>query len=245
MSASKKFTQKIHPIASAAAAVVDERQARPLTRGEGHGFVPGMQAANDHPHAVPSSGTKPRGYFQFIVERLVEIARLGLGPDAMAAYLVLAGGVNGRDPDKPRVTGHSANSVATRTMMSRRAAERAIDTLERHGFIERADMAVSGDPAPRARACAPNWQVDPSFSPDLALDQGFLAVPDASKASIDDRPRRGSLAYVWHWVRGGDGISRRDALVDTLLVFLALHQNQDFAGCGGVDPTLLTSQQVV
>ena len=181
---------------------------------------------------------KGAGFFQVSSETLQAIAHAHLGPDALCAYIVLAGGVNSNEKRAHRVSTHSATSIHCRTMMSRTiSAAAAINALVKVNVIQRAPAELTSSEKSGFGASSPRWIVDPETPCDLAIAQSFLQPRDVKKLSLDEQTTEGSLSHLCHVVRNHvDGIPRTNAMVDALLMYFALHGRQDFDRFAGVDP---------
>lgn len=183
------------------------------------------------------------GFFQISLECVDEIVKSGLGPDELAAYIVLVGGVNGHDKGKPRASTHGPQSIQKRTLMSRSpAAVDAIKALSANGFVSSAldDGAELPANAKSNRETA-RWFVDKDSDCYLAIGQGFLQPKKDKKPKEGENPRDknthpSTLAHLCNEVCNADDIPYANALIDALLVFFHLHEYQDFGKFGGVDP---------
>jgi hypothetical protein len=210
----------------------------PSAISKGATFDAGADAARaDHLSPVPRANS---GFLKVSFEGLTEIASKDLGYQAMAACLVLAGGVDNKVWALARATGHGAKSIHERAMIGYKAAERAIKTLKEHGFLQEIPAGV---PISTFNGVGkPIWQVDPLRGADLAIDQRFLRKPDYAAVDIDERPRLGTLAHLLHFADVTDDIDKRRTIVDALLVFAAMHKHQEFDTFAGVNPALLGSR---
>ena len=181
---------------------------------------------------------KGAGFFQVSSVTLQAIARAHLGPDALCAYIILAGGVNSSEKRAHRASTHSANSIHCRTMMSRTtSATAAINDLVQANVIQRAPAGLMSTDKSRFGVGSPRWIVDSETPCDLAIAQSFLQPRDLKKLSVDEQTTPGSLAHLCHVVcNHADGIPRTNALVDALLMYFALHGRQGFDKFAGVDP---------
>jgi hypothetical protein len=157
----------------------------------------------------------------------------------MATYLVLGGGVNGRQQAPARETKWSIPAVESRANISRSAVEKALLQLERHGFIT---PRAAGNAHTQSESGWSTRQIDPEHVADVAIANRFLAKVDELQPRKGDQPCRGSLAALMCHTRGKAGIDYSNAVVDALLVFVALHRHQDLDRFGGVDPTLVGSR---
>jgi len=178
-------------------------------------------------------GKKGPGFFQLSNAVVQEIAARGLGPEAMAAYTVLCGGVNSHEVDLPRACTHGAQSVNARTTMSPKRAQDAIQLLSDEKFVKLTHpTAKVGDPS------SVRCLMDLSRPCDLAISQEFL-----QKAKLDDRKRPvcvpGTLAHLWHNVGITGEIPWANALTDAQLTYFALHLAQDFDQSAGIDPRIV------
>ena len=194
---------------------------------------------------IDTASPKPKGdgFFQISLKRITEIAKSGLGPDALAAYIVLAGGVNGHEKLMNRASTHGPQSIHRRTLMSRSpAAVHAVQMLSAKGFISsplQSGAALSA--SAKANRSTARWLVDPDSECDLAIGQGFLQQRkkvnhQKTDNQHDHHTYASTLAHLCNTVVNADGIPVANALIDALLVFFHLHEHQDFGKFGGVDP---------
>ena len=166
------------------------------------------------------SNKKRNGFFQVGFHTLTLIEEKGGGHNEIMAYMVLCGGVNGKKT--PRVTTHGAKSVKDRTGMGYRAAEHAIDWLHKNRFISPVKQAST-----QPKMVRPRWLINDD-SPDVAISRDFL-----DGYAIKSKPTLYRLADEIT-VTANCGRSR--ALIDAILVFLRLMQEQDFGEWAGVNP---------
>lgn len=131
--------------------------------------------------------------------------------------------------DHPTST-HGRGSVAKRTGLGERAAQRALDNLVAAGHLRPAPAAPHGVLPGRVEA---TYLVDAAINGDVKLSSDLLQEPQG------DAPLRETLTHLKENIAVADGIPARPALVDAICVFLALHQSQDFNECSGVDPYLV------
>ena len=180
------------------------------------------------------------GFFDMSLKRLKEIAEQGLGPDAAAAMIVAAAGVNSAEKAMPRACTHGAQSVSVRTTMSETRASIALKNLVEAKFLQ-VPPSPPADPLqvepPRILGpTAVRYLVDPDHARDVAISQDFV------QAAVGARPelvcKRATLAHVFNniWIGDDADIPAHNAIVDALLTFLALHRKQEFEIFAGVDP---------
>ena len=96
-----------------------------------------------------ASNKKRDGFFQVGFDMLTLIKAEGGSHNEIMAYMVLCGGVNGRKT--PRVSTHGAKSVKDRTGMGYRAAEHAIDWLNKNKFISPVKPDSQQSPQPKRK----------------------------------------------------------------------------------------------
>lgn len=166
---------------------------------------------------------KRDGFFQVGFDMLTLIEAEGGGHKEIMAYMVLCGGVNGRKT--PRVSTHGAKSVKDRTGMGYRAAGDAIEWLHKKGLIS--PFKPDSQQLPQAKKNRPRWVINDD-SPDVAISRDFL-----DGYATKSKPTLYRLADEIT-VTSNCGKSR--ALIDAILVFLRLMQEQDFGEWAGVNP---------
>ena len=178
------------------------------------------------------------GFFQTSFDRLLEIANdpeLGVFP--LATYLVLAGGVNSFE-DESRSSTHWVESVRNRSRLSAPEILEALGVLVQKGYIElpKADPTESTTSVPRMFKV--KCRVDPHAPGALSdMSQRFLAAMVISGDARIIQPA--SLAHLFQEIKTIPSMSWKNALLDALIVFFALHQHQDFDRYAGVDPRLV------
>lgn len=180
---------------------------------------------------MPGQATAPKdtaGFLQLSLNVLHEICRRDGGYNEIAAYLVLCTGVNGRQG--ARYCTHGAQSISKRTGMSYRAAEKAINWLRDTGLIltppEEGPMFLGKSPS---RWTKVRWVLNDAENLDVALSNQFI---EGVKGSHKPSPIKRMLADI----NGTDQIPRGQAVVDAIVLFVALMKEQDFGECAGVDP---------
>lgn len=197
-----------------------------------------MSTSSSNTAASTKAAKKGPGFFELSTQTLQNIAKLHLGPDALCAYIVLAGGVNSGEKTIKKASTHSAKSIHRRTMMSRTtAANNAMNALEKAGIIQSAPVELTSAQNKIFRIGSPRWIVDPKATYDLAVAQSFLQPRDDG-LSADEQTTPGTLAHLCHVTRNDDmgDIPFTNALIDALLIFFALHRRQEFERFAGVDP---------
>jgi hypothetical protein len=187
------------------------------------------------PAAVKTAKKGP-GFFEARMETLQTIATAHLGPEAMCAYIVLAGGVDSQKNTNDRYSTHSAQSVHLRTMMSRtQAATKAIDDLVKASIIQKVPHQTHAGRNAQFGADLPRWIMDTKPDCNLAVAQSFLQ-PRNVDLELDKQTTPGSLAHLCHVIGVAENIPKKNALIDAVLMFFALHKHQKFELFGGVDP---------
>jgi hypothetical protein len=175
------------------------------------------------------------GYFQYSYQRIVEIAcNPDLGLHGVLSYLVLAGGVNGEDASNPRASRHWKRSVYKRTGLSEALAELAIEKLVSHGYIEKLEKENPND------MFYYTCRVDPKYDTELScLSQKIFD-------SADVCTYKGSIGSLRHFCKRISikkrGITIEQQRLDAIMLFLALHEHQDFLRFSGIDPKVVNSQ---
>lgn len=175
------------------------------------------------------------GYFQYSYRRILEIAcNPDLGINCVLSYLVLAGGVNGDDEENPRASRHWKRSVNKRTGLSESLAEVAIEKLVGQGYIEKLDKENPND------MFYYTCRVDPKYDVDLScLSQKIFHSLEDSK----DKGSKGSLRFFYKRISlRKKRISVDQQRLDAVMLFLALHENQDYFKFSGIDPKIVNSQ---
>lgn len=166
---------------------------------------------------------KDSGFFQVGFDALTQIKASGGGHNEIMAYMVLCGGVNGRET--LRVSTHGAKSVKERTGMGYRAAEHAIEWLHIKGFIKPVGAAPQQSLQPKMNQ--PRWVINDD-SPDIAMSRDFL-----DGYATKSKP---SLFRLADEVMVSANCGKSQALIDAIFLFLRLMQEQDFGEWGGVNP---------
>lgn len=184
-----------------------------------------MQPQLNNFDTTKAIGTTKRldGFFQVGFDILTLIEAEGGSHNEIMAYMVLCGGVNGRK--KPRVTTHGAKSVKDRTGMGYRAAEHSIEWLHKNRFIT--PVKPDSQRSQQSKKNLPRWVINDN-SPDVAIARDFL-----DGYATKSKPTLYRLADEIT-VTPNCGKSR--ALIDAILVFLRLLQEQDFGEWAGVNP---------
>jgi len=170
--------------------------------------------------------SKKIGFTQMSFQVLKDISANDGGYNEMAAYIVLCSGVNSRQ--KNRVCTHGAQSVALRTGISYRTAQKAIAWLTANEFVR--------EPTPNepsflsktpSRITTVRHVINDEQSLDVAVTNQFI---DPTKGN--DSPLKKIISQVNNF----GSISRSVAVMDCIILFAALMREQDFADCAGVDP---------
>ena len=169
------------------------------------------------------SNKKRNGFFQVGFDMIKLIEAEGGGHNEIMAYMVLCGGVNGLKTS--RITTHGAKSVKDRTGMGYRAAEHAIEWLHKNGIIT--PVKPDSQQSQQSKKDRPRWVVNDD-SPDVAIARDFL-----DGYATKSKPTLYRLADEIT-VTPNCGKSR--ALIDAILLFLRLMQEQDFGEWAGVNP---------
>ena len=183
-----------------------------------------------------ASSTKPKkgaGFFQMNIDEFKKASQFG--HEAAAAYIVLCGGVDTKKSDTARICTHGCQSVSKRGLMGETRAVLAIKELLKHNLItEHENRTTNKTPAPGL----PTYYInDDQVSRNIIISQEFLTPSKKINSSNDYSFAKQSLAYLWEKTKArGTIIPRRNAFVDALALFFALHQNQDFDLFAGVDP---------
>jgi hypothetical protein len=175
------------------------------------------------------------GFFQYSYPRIVEIAcDPDLGLHGVLSYLVLAGGVNGEDVSNPRASRHWKRSVNKRTGLSEILAELAIEKLVSRGYIEKLEKENPDD------MFYYTCKVDPKYDSELSrLSQKIFH----SAEIISNKGSLGSLRHLFKSISlPKKHITKDQQRLDAIMLFLALHENQDFSKFSGIDPRVLNSK---
>ena len=192
-----------------------------------------MTDTHDQPDS-PTTPTKISGFTQMSLATLQAIANSGGGYRDMAAYIVLCSGVNGKANN--RASTHGAKSIADRSGMSYRAAENSMEWLQAAGIIKPAENLTPPD-SKRPKASVPRWDIlDERL--DIAVARQFTErYPNSTRA---DTP----LQRMIDGISGNDNIARSQAVMDSILLYVALLKEQDFGGFAGVDPKIIHGEFV-
>lgn len=166
---------------------------------------------------------KMKGFFQVGFHELKRILASGGNHHALMAYLVVCGGVDGNKT--PRLSTHGALSVSNRIGVGYRVAQRALQWLQTHSFISSVKYEQSEVTNHKRRLN--KWLVHDSV-PDIALSQNFL--------NSNRKNSTPSLLRLSSEVSCTEYCSRPEALIDTLLLYIRLMQEQDFGEWSGVNP---------
>jgi len=170
--------------------------------------------------------SKKDGFTQMSLDVLRAISANGGGYQDMAAYIVLCSGVNSRQGN--RLCTHGANSVAQRSGISYRSAQKALKWLVDQGFLRE---PTPSDPAflskTPSRATAVRYVLHDEQSLDVAVANQFF-----ESAKGNDSPLKKIISQVDNF----EDVSRAVAVMDCIILFAALMREQDFADCAGVDP---------
>ena len=170
-----------------------------------------------------NTNKKRDGFFQVGYDMLALIHTSGGGHNEIMAYLVLCGGVNGRNT--PRITTHGAKSVKDRTGMGYRAAQHAINWLKENKFIS--PFKSDSEQLQQPKQSQPRWVINDD-SPTVAISRDFLDDYD-----IKSKP---TLYRLSDEIRFSTNCGKSQALVDAILLFVRLMQEQDFGEWAGVNP---------
>lgn len=120
--------------------------------------------------------------------------------------------------------------------MSRtQAATKAIDDLVKASIIQKVPHQTHAGRNAQFGADLPRWVMDKKSGCDLDVAQSFLQ-PRNVDLELDKQTIPGSLAHLCHMIGVAANIPKKNALIDAILVFFALHMQQKFELYGGVDP---------
>ena len=168
------------------------------------------------------------GFMQMSLAKLQHIALSGGGYKEMAAYIVLCNGVSGRDAN--RFCTHGAKSVAKRAKLNYRIATKSIKWLEANNIIRPPSEQEPKFLAKReTRSSTVRCVINDRDCLDVAVSKQFVE-------GIKGDQKGSPLSSILSGVDGTDEISRSQAVMDTILLYAALMQEQDFGDCAGVDP---------
>ena len=172
--------------------------------------------------------SKKSGFTQMSLKALKAISTSGGGYNEMAAYIVLCSGVNSKQ--RNRLCTHGAKSIALRTGISYRTAEKAIDWLTKEGFIREPtqDEPLFLSKTPSRSTTVRHVINDEQFL-DVAVSNQFV-----NQTGGHDSPLKRIISQVDNF----ENISRSVAVMDCIILFAALMKEQDFADCAGVDPDI-------
>jgi hypothetical protein len=172
--------------------------------------------------------SKKSGFTQMSLKALKAISTSGGGYNEMAAYIVLCSGVNSKQ--RNRLCTHGAKSIALRTGISYRTAEKAIDWLTKEGFVRE---PTQDEPQflskTKSRSTTVRHVINDEQFLDVAVSNQFV-----SQTGGHDSP----LKRIISQVDNEGNISRSVAVMDCIILFAALMKEQDFADCAGVDPDI-------
>lgn len=174
--------------------------------------------------STPPPSKNTSGFVQLSLETLRSISRADGGYNDLAAYVVLCGGVNGRQSD--RYCTHGALSVSKRTGISYRAAAKAIEWLHKQGFLR---ATKEQEPHVLGKSRTVTCVINDADCLDVAISKLFL---EGGNGSSKNPP----LQRIIDEIDGGDEIPRPRAVMDAIILFAALMKEQDFGDCAGVDP---------
>lgn len=174
------------------------------------------------------SSTTTSGFLQMSLSLLKSIADQGGSYKDLAAYIVLASGVSGKNG---RLCTHGAKSIEQRTGMTYRAAEGALEWLEEAGCIRKpqegeAKFLGKGN----SRGQAVRWVLQDADDLDVAVCRQFV---EGIKGHANMPPLKKMLAEI---DGNGHSITRPQAITDAIILFAALMKEQDFDGWAGVNP---------
>jgi hypothetical protein len=177
----------------------------------------------------PTTPTKISGFTQMSLVTLQRIVQTGGGYRDMAAYIVLCSGVNGKANN--RASTHGAKSIADRSGMTYRMAEKTLEWLQDAAIIKPAENLTPPD-SKRPKASVPRWDIFDERL-DVAVARQFTErYPNSTRT---DTP----LQRMIEGINGNDDIPRSQAVMDAILLYATLLKEQDFGGFAGVDPNIL------
>lgn len=177
------------------------------------------------------------GFYQINLAQFKKIANSGLGPFAMAAYLVLAGGVDSTKNTR-RASTHGVKSIRIRTAILEGRIEKAVESLVKNGFLELPPETENEGQHQLWKKEQVQYILDPQSRCDTFISQDFLQISEDDERG-KPQFKRETLGYLIYQTEGdGDDIPKLNAIVDALLVYVCLHKEQDFACFGGVNPQI-------
>lgn len=156
----------------------------------------------------------------------------------MAAYLVLAGGVDSTKKDIQRASTHGVYSIMTRTAIKEGRVEDAVGSLVEKGFLVRPATTSANRQIQPEKKASIRYIVDPEVDCDIFISQDFL---QAFKKGQDGHPefKRETLGYLINKISiKEEGMRALNAVMDALLVYVCLLKVQDFDCFGGVNPKI-------
>lgn len=183
------------------------------------------------------------GFYQINLERVKQIAcDPDLGSAAVCVYITLAGGVNSTKK-VDRACTHGMRAVRRRTSISGKAINEVIAMLMKKGFLQQPFTSAEQSKSDQTDANEKDIQgqfpivclVDPDVECDLTMSQKFLQKAQAKK-DVGARGLPGTLLYLRENIGITAHMNSADSVLDALLVFFALHKNQDFGAFSGIDP---------
>lgn len=178
---------------------------------------------------------KSTGFFQVDPDQMKAICAQGLGADALYAYVVLAGGVDADFKLPYRTSAHGVPSIVAKTGMSARQGQKALKLLEDAGFIQTTTVRLAWQEGGAVMPRVVKSLIESSDGTRVAISQQLFGVSPASKPASSARCL-GTLAELFEHAGVVEGISFKQSQADALMTFCALHAEQDFQGCAGVDP---------
>lgn len=167
--------------------------------------------------------TDKGGFFGVSIKTVGKMVNAGAGAEELMAYMVLSRGVNVRG--SKRISTHGANSISTRTGMSYRTAEAALDTVEQIGIAHKA-----GD---KTDAASPKKHHARWILQDEPID---VYLANSLTDGIGQGKQNPPLMRIYNQVSLGTNGLMSDARLDAVMVLVHLYLHQDMQGCGGVNP---------
>ena len=193
------------------------------------------EVINSASQSAGAGSGKSTGFFQIDPEKMKAICAQGLGADALYAYVVLAGGVDANIKLPSRTSAHGVPSIMAKTGMSARQGQKALTLLEDAGFIQSSTVALAWQEGAAVMPRVVKSLIESSDGTRVAISQRLFGDSSAAKRASSTRGL-GTLAELFEHAGVVEGISFRQSQVDALMTFCALHAEQDFQGCAGVDP---------
>ena len=193
------------------------------------------EVINAASQSAGAGAEKSTGFFQVDLEQMKAICAQGLGPDALYAYVVLAGGVDADFKLPYRASAHGVPSIMAKTGMSARQGQKALKLLEDAGFIQTTTVSLAWQEGGAVLPRFVKGLIEPSDGTKVAISQRLFGVSSASKRASSTRGL-GTLAELFEHAGVVEGISFKQAQADALMTFCSLHAEQDFQGCAGIDP---------